>query len=631
MKNLLKSIMAGVMSLSVMGAAAFAEVPEKVEIKFAVGDETLTINGEAVTVEKPYVVGDGVTLVPLRVITEAFGAAVVWDGETKSITLDYPDVKILLQIGNSVAEVNSMAETLLASPELTPNGVTMVPLRFISETFGADVGYDNETKAITVIKEAKAAQSTVVGAADEARIGDGYYGWSIENATEFTVADRDFDGSYTEFVRNEKNDFTVYVSEKAEDYDFDRDFIEYKDSFSDYTLVKADKDTSDVHNKKMYLQAKDKVDFINVIVWVTDRYIYELYGYLDNGDAAIKEECIRVMSTFTASFNKADTYDMSGIENGMRKYTNEDLKFSFDVPQSMQMISGKDSANSFRFLSGAENDSVSTVILEIYSKSDVTGAEALAQRDMEHNKKSINPDLLKEITDVKDCDYDGKKGYEYSYEIKGTKNSDFIKRDVFFELGSYVYNMGVTIKTPDDNALPMIDNVIRSLDIKELDANEVGILMRNDPETEGTYLSKSEGWSIEVPNSFSEITTPTATGGAYIDNISGTFMTISITQAGNTSLSELREVLQAMENNTVHDKNQNVVQRTKDITLGTMRFSTNVISTYANDVMAYAQSYVAVSGGKAIAITIGTPELTYTDELYMKLEKMVGTLKVGTK
>ncbi len=631
MKKLLKSIMAGIMSLSVMGAVASAEVPEKVEIKFAVGDETLTINGEAVTVEKPYVVGEGVTLVPLRVITEAFGAEVLWDGETKSITLNYPDVKILLQIGNSVAEVNEMAETLLASPELTQNGVTMVPLRFISETFGADVGYDNETKAITVTKEAKETQSTVVGAADEARIGDSYYGWSIENATEFTVADRDFDGSYTDFVRNEKNDFTVYVSEREEDYDFDRDFIEYKDSFYDYTLVKAEKETSDEHNKKMFLQAKDKVDFINVIVWVTDKYIYEIYGYLDNSDAAIKDECIRVMSTFTASFNKADTYDMSGIENGMRKYTNEDLKFSLDIPQNMQMISDKDSANSFRFMSASENDSVSMVVLEIYSKSDVTGAQALALKDMELNKKNYNPDLLKNFTSVSECDYDGKKGYEYSYEIKGTRNTDFVKRDVFFELGSYVYNIGVVMKTPDDNALPTIDKVIRSLEIAELDANEVGMLMRNDPETEGTYVSKGEGWSIEVPNSFSEITPPSESGGNYIDIVSGTVVSVIITPAGDTTLFDLRKALESADNNTIHDKDQSVVQRTKDITLGTNRFSMNVLSTYKDDVLGYLQQYATVTGGKAIVISIGTSELTYTDELYMKLEKMVGTLKIGSK
>ena len=85
------------------------QIPARVEISFRVGDETLMINGAPVTVEKPYVVGVGVTLVPLRVITEAFGAKVEWIAETKSITLEYPDVDILLQINNPIAEVNGKA------------------------------------------------------------------------------------------------------------------------------------------------------------------------------------------------------------------------------------------------------------------------------------------------------------------------------------------------------------------------------------------------------------------------------------------------------------------------------------------------------------------------------------------
>ena len=64
-----------------------------------------------------------------------------------------PSVNIELQIGNIVATVTTITETLLESPALSENGVTMVPLRFISETFGATVGYDNDTQAILVTKE----------------------------------------------------------------------------------------------------------------------------------------------------------------------------------------------------------------------------------------------------------------------------------------------------------------------------------------------------------------------------------------------------------------------------------------------------------------------------------------------
>ncbi|MBO4898250.1 MAG: copper amine oxidase N-terminal domain-containing protein [Clostridia bacterium] len=134
-----------------VGVTAFAAGGDA-EIQFCVGDSVLTINGTPVMVETPYVVGAGVTLVPVRVITEAFGAEVGWEGETKTITIDYPGSNIVLQIGNINVSVNGVSSELLAAPELSAGGYTMVPLRFISETFGASVSYDDATRKITIIK-----------------------------------------------------------------------------------------------------------------------------------------------------------------------------------------------------------------------------------------------------------------------------------------------------------------------------------------------------------------------------------------------------------------------------------------------------------------------------------------------
>lgn len=172
-KKLIATLLTASMAFS---AAPIAMADDgDVEVSFKVGDSILLINGNPTEVETPYIASEGTTLVPLRVITEAFGAQVGWDGATKTITLTYPDVNIVLQIDNIVAQVNDHSETLLEAPALSANGVTMVPLRFISETFGADVGYDSETSAVLVTKKA-IDSSTVVGVTDMKRIGDDYYG-----------------------------------------------------------------------------------------------------------------------------------------------------------------------------------------------------------------------------------------------------------------------------------------------------------------------------------------------------------------------------------------------------------------------------------------------------------------------
>lgn len=128
------------------------EAAEKVTISFNVGSSIVNINGEDVEVEKPYIVGEGVTLVPIRVISESFGAEVNWDGDTKTVTVVDGDTTIVVTVGSKTATVNGEEKELEEAPELTENGFTMIPLRFISENLGAEVGYVHETQAITVEK-----------------------------------------------------------------------------------------------------------------------------------------------------------------------------------------------------------------------------------------------------------------------------------------------------------------------------------------------------------------------------------------------------------------------------------------------------------------------------------------------
>ncbi len=151
--KMLKRLVVLIIAVLALEGGGFARfLTEKTEISFKVGESVLNINGENVTVETPYVVGEGVTLVPVRVITEAFGAKVDWDGGERKVTLTTDENKIELWIGRIDAKMNGETLTLLSAPEIS-NNVTMVPLRFISEGFGAEVSYDSKTKQITVLLE----------------------------------------------------------------------------------------------------------------------------------------------------------------------------------------------------------------------------------------------------------------------------------------------------------------------------------------------------------------------------------------------------------------------------------------------------------------------------------------------
>ncbi len=133
-------------------AEVLPETTDSVSVKFNIGSSAININGEVVEVETPYIAGVGVTLVPMRVISEAFGAEVNWDGDTKTVTVVLGDKTIVVTIDSKTATVNGEEMALEEAPELTENGFTMIPLRFISEQLGAEVGYIHETQTITVEK-----------------------------------------------------------------------------------------------------------------------------------------------------------------------------------------------------------------------------------------------------------------------------------------------------------------------------------------------------------------------------------------------------------------------------------------------------------------------------------------------
>lgn len=92
----------------------------------------------------------GTTLVPLRAIFQALGAAVDWDGSTQTVTATKDQTTVKLQIGSGTAYKNGQPVTLQV-PGKVVSGNTMVPLRFVSESLGANVDWDSATQTITIV------------------------------------------------------------------------------------------------------------------------------------------------------------------------------------------------------------------------------------------------------------------------------------------------------------------------------------------------------------------------------------------------------------------------------------------------------------------------------------------------
>jgi hypothetical protein len=115
---------------------------------------TIIVNGEMMEfgtdANDPYpYIKEGRTLIPFRRIFEKLQMEVTWDNETRTVHAKNETTVMELGIGRKTAIVNGEEHTLDVAPEITDDR-TFVPLRFVSESVGADVDWDAATRTVTI-------------------------------------------------------------------------------------------------------------------------------------------------------------------------------------------------------------------------------------------------------------------------------------------------------------------------------------------------------------------------------------------------------------------------------------------------------------------------------------------------
>lgn len=122
---------------------------------FAADNIEIYLFGKKVECDVAPVIEDGRTLVPVRVISEeGLGADVKWNGEKKQVTITKDKFCVVLTIGSKQATVNGVKRNLDVPAKLISDR-TMVPVRFIGETFKYEVGWDNDNRRVVIDKTAQ--------------------------------------------------------------------------------------------------------------------------------------------------------------------------------------------------------------------------------------------------------------------------------------------------------------------------------------------------------------------------------------------------------------------------------------------------------------------------------------------
>lgn len=89
------------------------------------------------------------TMVPLRAIFETMGAQVDWNEETRTVTAVRGDVTVSLAIDSDQLYVNGTAVTI-DTPAQIINNRTMVPVRAIAESFNCEVDWNEDARRVYI-------------------------------------------------------------------------------------------------------------------------------------------------------------------------------------------------------------------------------------------------------------------------------------------------------------------------------------------------------------------------------------------------------------------------------------------------------------------------------------------------
>ncbi|MCP3794866.1 stalk domain-containing protein [Paenibacillus sp. CH40] len=252
------------------------------------GDIKVIINGVTQQYTQSPVVSQNTTLVPLRGVFESLGAKVDWDSKAKKVTASKNEDTLALNVGSKLAYKNSNPVQLDAATQIQ-KGQVLVPLRFVSQSLGAKVNWDQSTRTITIsnqvdgstVGEANSLSSKPLTAPVTQVTYDTYYNDSLtyDDAVKLAIADSttvktaETNIDQTGKIMKEAGKNIDFVPAEAGDEASDKAFKGYAQTNLNYEAAKKNLDMTkegieynvkDLYNKLLQKQNAVKLAALNI-------------------------------------------------------------------------------------------------------------------------------------------------------------------------------------------------------------------------------------------------------------------------------------------------------------------------------------------------------------------------------
>ena len=119
-------------------------------VVMVVGEKNAIAKNDIKRLNQEPIIENGVTLVPVRFIAEAFDATVQWDEATQIVSIITKNKYVQMKVGSINYTINGVAYQLPTAPVIY-NGTTMLPLRaFAEQVMGLKVFWDDSNKLIVI-------------------------------------------------------------------------------------------------------------------------------------------------------------------------------------------------------------------------------------------------------------------------------------------------------------------------------------------------------------------------------------------------------------------------------------------------------------------------------------------------
>jgi Copper amine oxidase N-terminal domain. len=120
---------------------------------------SLQVEGQKIQSDVSPVILQDRTLIPVRAVFEDMGATVTWDKIKRQAKITTEDSVVVLTIGSNKAVVNGKTR-YLDVPSLIVSDRTLIPVRFVGEQLGFDIGWKSTSRTVTISSTGTVAGGT---------------------------------------------------------------------------------------------------------------------------------------------------------------------------------------------------------------------------------------------------------------------------------------------------------------------------------------------------------------------------------------------------------------------------------------------------------------------------------------